>query len=44
MAGWHLQLDGCEFETTPGDGDRQAGLRCHDSWGGKESDTTERLK
>ena len=31
-------------EWTPGDGDRQGGLACSDSWGCKESDTTERLK
>ena len=28
---------------TPGDGDGQGGLVCYDSWGRKESDTTERL-
>ena len=27
----------------PGVGDGQGGLACHDSWGRKESDTTERL-
>ncbi len=43
MAGWHHQLDGCEFEWTPGVGDGQGGLVCCDSWGRKESDTTERL-
>ena len=43
MAGWHHQLDGHEFEWTPGDGDGQGGLECCDSWGRKESDTTERL-
>ena len=41
--GWHHQLDGCEFEWTPGVGDGQGGLACCDSWGRKESDTTERL-
>ena len=30
-----------EFELTPGDGDGQGGLACCDSWGRKESDTTE---
>ena len=25
MAGWHHQLDGCEFEWTPGDGDGWTG-------------------
>ena len=43
MAGWHHQLDGHEFEWTPGVGDGQGGLVCCDSWGCKESDTTERL-
>ena len=43
MAGWHYGLDGCEFEWTLGYGDGQAGLACCDSWGRKESDTTERL-
>ena len=37
------QLDGHEFEWTPGVGDGQAGLACCDSWGHKESDTTEWL-
>ena len=43
MAGWHHWLDGPEFEWTPGVDDGQAGLACCDSWGHKESDTTERL-
>ena len=43
MAGWHHRLDGHEFEWTPGVGDGQGGLECCDSWGCKESDTTERL-
>ena len=43
MLGWHHRLDGCEFEWTPGVGDGQGGLACCDSWGRKESDTTERL-
>ena len=43
MAGWHQRLDGHEFEWTPGVGDGQGGLACCDSWGRKESDTTERL-
>ena len=41
MAGWHHQLDGHEFNSTPGVGDGQGGLACCDSWGHKESDTTE---
>jgi len=43
MAGWHHQLNGHEFVGTPGVGDGQGGLACCDSWGRKESDTTERL-
>ena len=43
MAGLHHQLDGCEFEWTPGDGDGQGGLACCNSWGRKESDMTEQL-
>ena len=43
MAGWHHWLDGHESEWTPGVGDEQAGLACCDSWGRKESDTTECL-
>ena len=41
MAGWHHGLDGRESEWTPGDGDGQGGLVCCNSWGLKESDTTE---
>ena len=41
MAGWHHRLSGCESEWTPGDGDGQGGLACCDSWGRKESDTTD---
>ena len=36
-------VDGRESEWTPGVGDGQGGLACCDSWGRKESDTTERL-
>ena len=43
MAGWHHWLNECEFEWTPGPGDGQGGLACCDSWGHKESDTTEWL-
>ena len=43
MAGWHHRLDGHEFGWTLGVGDRQGGLACCNSWGCKESDTTERL-
>ena len=43
MAEWHHRLDGHEFEWTWGVGDGQGGLACCNSWGHKESDTTERL-
>ena len=43
MAGWHHLLDAHEFGWTPGIGDGQGGLECCNSWGRKESDTTERL-
>ena len=43
MSGWHHWLNGLEFEWTQGVGDGQGGLACCDSWGLKESDTTEGL-
>ena len=43
MAGWHHRLDGRESERNPGVGDGQRGLACCNSWGRKESDTTEQL-
>ena len=43
IAGWHRWLDGRESQWTPGVGDGQGGLACCDSWGLKESDTTEQL-
>ena len=43
MAGWHHRLDGHEFEWTLGVDDGQGGLACCNSWGCKESDTTEWL-
>ena len=43
MVGWHHQLNGHEFEQTPGVGDGQGGLACCSPWGCKESDTTKRL-
>ena len=42
MVGWYHQLNGHGFEQAPGV-DGQGGLACCDSWGRKESDTTERL-
>ena len=43
MIGWYHRLDGHGFDWTPRVGDGQGGLACCDSWGCKESDTTERL-
>ena len=43
LVGWHHWLEGHGFGWTPGVGDGQGGLACCDSWGRKESDTTERL-
>ena len=44
MIGWHHRLNGHEFEQAPGVvGDGQGGLECCNLWGGKESDTMERL-
>ena len=33
MVGWHLQLNGHEFEQALGDGEEQGGLTCCSSWG-----------
>ena len=41
MVGWHHQLNGQEFEQTPGVGDAQGTLACCSQWGCKESDMTE---
>ena len=43
MVGWHYRCDGHGFGCTLGVGDKWGGLACCDSWGCKESDTTERL-
>ena len=43
MVGWHYQLNGHEFEQTPGNGEGQGSLACCSPWGCKELDTTERL-
>ena len=44
MVGSHHWLNGHEFEWTPRDSERQESLVCCSPWGGKESDTTKRLK
>ena len=40
MVGWHHQLDGHEFELTPGDSEGEGSLECCSPWGHKESDMT----
>ena len=41
MVGRHDQLNGQEFEQTPGDGTEQGSLAWCSPWGHKELDTTE---
>ena len=43
MVGWHHQLNGHEFEQTPGDGEGQGSLVCCSPWGCRELDMTKRL-
>ena len=43
MPGWHHRLDGREFEWTLGVGNGRGGLMCCNSWGHKQSDTSEQL-
>ena len=43
MAEWHHQLNGREFDRTPGIGDEQGGLACCNSCSRKELDMNERL-
>ena len=43
MVGRYHQLNGHEFEQTPGDGEGQGGLACCSLWSLNESDTTEQL-
>ena len=40
VVGSYHQLDGHEFELTPGDGKRQGSLACCSPWGRKESNKT----
>ena len=41
MVGWHHQLNGHEFEQTPGDSEGQGSPACCSPWGCKESNMTE---
>ena len=43
MVGWHHQLNGHEFEQTPGDSKGQGSLACCNPWGYKDLDMTEQL-
>ena len=43
MVGWQHQLNGHEFEQTPGVGDGQGSLVCCSPWSCKELATTELL-
>ena len=43
MVGWHHELNGHEFEQTPGDSEGQRSQTCRSPWGYKESDMTEQL-
>ena len=43
MVGWHHQLNGHEFEQTPGNGEGQGNLACCSPWGHKESGMTVQL-
>ena len=42
MVGWHHQINGHEFEQTPGDSEGQGSLACCNLWGCEELDTTEK--
>ena len=41
MVGWSHQLNGHEFEQTPGDSEGQGSLACSSPWGRKELDHKE---
>ena len=43
MVGWHLRLNGHEFEHAVGVGDEQGSLVCCSPWGCKALDLTEQL-
>ena len=43
MVGWHHQLNGHKFESTPGDSEGQGSLVCSSPWGLKELGMTEQL-
>ena len=41
MVGWYHQLNGCQFEQAPGDGETQGSLVGDSPWGPKQLDMTE---
>ena len=41
LVGWYHQCDEHEFEQAPGVGDGQGGMAFCNTWGRKESNTTE---
>ena len=41
MVGWRHQLNGHEFEQTPGDSEEQGSLACYCPWGCKKLDIIE---
>ena len=41
MIGWYHQLNGCEFEQAPGDGERQGSLARYSPWDPEQLDMTE---
>ena len=43
MVGWHHQLNGHEFEQTPGDSEERGSLVCSSPWHCKELDTIYQL-
>ena len=43
MVRWHHQLNGHEFEQTPGEGEGQGSLACYSPWGCKELYNTEQF-
>ena len=43
MVEWHRQLNGPEFEQTPGESEGQGSLACCSQWVYKESDKNEQL-
>ena len=43
MVGWYHQLNGYEFEQTPGDSEGQGSLACCSPWGCKKSNMTWQL-